>query len=254
MTVAQPKRFLNIAHRGFSARYPENTLLAFEKALDVGVGWIELDVQTTSDGVPVVIHDATVDRTTDGSGRVDAMTLDEVKALDAGSHRGESFAGLRVPSLDETLDSLVGRTRLVIELKMGEPASVSDVVEAVEARGMTEDVTYSAFHRENLRAVSAILAGASLNPLGGMAGRSIAEVIEETHDLKAKTLGMVAADATEELAEAAHAAGLLLRCSGAADDTGPEIRRLIAIGADGLTTNHPDVLQAILQEEGIAPF
>ena len=75
----------NFAHRGFSGKYPENTILAFQKALEEGVDGIELDVQLTKDGELVIIHDESVDRTTDGKGLVVSYTLEELKKLDASS-------------------------------------------------------------------------------------------------------------------------------------------------------------------------
>jgi glycerophosphoryl diester phosphodiesterase len=93
-----------IAHRGFSGRYPENTLRAFREAMKLPVDGIELDIRRTRDGVLVVIHDETVDRTTFGSGRVSELTWDELRQLDAGAWKGEEFAGERIPRLDEVLE------------------------------------------------------------------------------------------------------------------------------------------------------
>lgn len=89
------------AHRGWSEKYPENTMLAFRAAAELGVDQIELDVRCTSDGELVIIHDATVDRTTNGHGAVADMTLSELRALDAGSWKGEEFAGANIPTFDE---------------------------------------------------------------------------------------------------------------------------------------------------------
>jgi len=98
--------FQRVAHRGYSAIAPENTLPALAAAVLAGATFVEFDVRTTVDGVPVVIHDRTVDRTTDGSGWVWELTLDEVAALDAGSWFSPAYAGLRVPRLSEVLDLL----------------------------------------------------------------------------------------------------------------------------------------------------
>jgi len=208
----------------------------------------------TADGIPIVLHDASVDRTTDGSGAVGRMTIEEVRRLDAGIHKGAAFKGTQIPTLGEALDSLKGRAKVVVELKGEGDAFIRAAARAVVSRDLVAEVTFSAFAHENLKAVAAVVPGASLNPLGGMKGRSVEQVVDDTLALGAGTLGMVAADATSELAQAAHDAGLILRCSGAADDTGPEIRRLISIGADGLTTNCPDVLMGILREDDITPW
>src|SRR5512141_2609782 len=95
-----PKPFL-LAHRGASTHAPENTLPAFELALEEGADGVELDAKLSADGKVVVIHDATVDRTTDGHGRVSELSLQELKALDAGASFGDRFRGVRIPTLDE---------------------------------------------------------------------------------------------------------------------------------------------------------
>jgi glycerophosphoryl diester phosphodiesterase len=108
---------LNIAHRGASAAAPANTMAAFEKALALGADGIELDVQLSADGVPVVIHDFTVDDTTDGSGKVARMTLAQLEQLDAGSYFDPAFAGERIPTLEKVLEVMGNRLLLNIELK-----------------------------------------------------------------------------------------------------------------------------------------
>ena len=110
-------RPLVMAHRGNSAYAPENTLVAFEQALALGADGCECDVHATADGEVVVIHDATVDRTTDGRGAVGELTLAQVRALDAGSWKGAEFAGERVPLLAEVLDAHIGRGMLYVEIK-----------------------------------------------------------------------------------------------------------------------------------------
>jgi glycerophosphoryl diester phosphodiesterase len=95
-----------VAHRGYSAVAPENTLPALVAGVLAGATFIEFDVRTSADGVPVVIHDRTVDRTTDGSGHVWELTVDEIAALDAGSWFSPAYAGLGVPLLSEVLDLL----------------------------------------------------------------------------------------------------------------------------------------------------
>ena len=113
------------AHRGASAEFPENTLAAFRRALELGVAGIELDVHLSADGYPVVIHDETVDRTTNGTGAVADMTLDELQALDAG--RGE-----KVPTLDEVLDLVGDALHVDIEVKAN--AAGEAVLKTLEGR------------------------------------------------------------------------------------------------------------------------
>jgi len=96
-------RPLSVAHRGHSIEFPENTLAAYRKAIELGVEMIECDVNITRDGQLVMIHDATLDRTTNGSGRVSSVTWDEIQRLDAGAKFKPEFAGARIPSTKETL-------------------------------------------------------------------------------------------------------------------------------------------------------
>ena len=106
-----------IAHRGASSYAPENTLAAFDLALHMGCRHLELDVDFTRDGHIVVIHDETVDRTTNGTGPVGSHTLAELRALDAGSWFGPQFAGERIPMFAEVLERYHGRAHLHTEIK-----------------------------------------------------------------------------------------------------------------------------------------
>ena len=115
-TYKMPERGL-CAHRGAMATHPENTLPAFFSAIEAGAHMIEFDVALTIDGKMVVIHDATVDRTTDGTGRVDELTLEEIKKLDAGSWKSPEFAGEPIPTLNEVLEIMPGNVWLNVHLK-----------------------------------------------------------------------------------------------------------------------------------------
>jgi glycerophosphoryl diester phosphodiesterase len=137
---------LVVAHRGFSKLYPENTLLAFQKAVELGVDFIELDARETMDGEVVVIHDATVDRTTDGKGSVKELTYKKVKKLDAGKWKGE-FKDVKVPSLEESLQIIADRTRLFIEIKDASPAKV---IKLVRKYNMETGTTIGSFNLDYL--------------------------------------------------------------------------------------------------------
>ena len=116
--MPMPSRGL-CAHRGAMATHPENTIPAFHEALRLGAHMIEFDVQLTSDGALVLMHDATVDRTTNGHGKVSDLTLAEIKALDAGSEMGPAFAGTRVPTFEEALAVFPKNVWLNCHLKGG---------------------------------------------------------------------------------------------------------------------------------------
>ena len=141
-------RPLIIAHRGASRLAPENTLAAFRRAVEIGADGIEIDVQLSTDSVPVVIHDATVDRTTNGSGWVRDLTLAQLQELDAGSHAGAAFAGERIPTLEEVLTEVGDKLLIDIELKYPtlETASLeAQVIEVIRRLGMQQRVWLSSF-------------------------------------------------------------------------------------------------------------
>jgi glycerophosphoryl diester phosphodiesterase len=144
---------LVIGHRGASAYAPENTLSAFLLAVEQGADGIELDAKLSADGQVMVIHDETVDRTTNGSGRIRDLTLAELKSLDAGTFFSSQFAGERIPTLAEVLET-VGR-RLLINIELTNYASPQDnltprACELVKHFHLEEHVLFSSFHPLNL--------------------------------------------------------------------------------------------------------
>lgn len=136
------------AHRGWSSVYPENTMLAFRKAAELHVDQIETDVRVTADGELVIMHDALVDRTTDGVGRVDEKTLAEIRALDAGIWKGSEFAGEKVPTFTEFLEFAQTLPNMTFDIELKEyptagreelAYSVCDrVLALLDEYGMTE--------------------------------------------------------------------------------------------------------------------
>lgn len=108
------------AHRGFSEKYPENTIPAFQAAIDLNVDQLEIDIRVTKDDHLVIIHDATVDRTTNGTGKVCDYTLEELRRLDAGSWKGEEFKGLQIPTLIEFMDLVKDLPDMTIDFELKE--------------------------------------------------------------------------------------------------------------------------------------
>ncbi len=149
-TLPQPAIF---AHRGASAHAPENTLAAFELALAEGADGIELDVKLSADGRAVVIHDATMNRTTGTAGRVKALSLDEMRSLDAGSFFSEKYAGEKIPALEEVFETLGKRTFINVELtNYNTPRDhlVETVCMLVKKFNMQKYVLFSSFFSSNL--------------------------------------------------------------------------------------------------------
>lgn len=152
----KPKPYI-MAHRGNRVACPENTLAAFRRALDDGADIIETDVHLTADGVFVCIHDATVDRTTDGTGAVAALTLAQIKALSA-SYGREGFAGERVPTLEETLALLPAHVALALELKTDrflEPEVCCRLANALDRAGVRARAVVLSFSAARLAALHA---------------------------------------------------------------------------------------------------
>jgi glycerophosphoryl diester phosphodiesterase len=147
-------RPLIFAHRGANHVCPENTLPAFAAAVDLGADGVELDVQFSSDGQLVIIHDYSLDKTTSGKGRVVSLPYAELKHLDAGSWFGPEFAATCIPTLDQVLDLLQGKLLINIELKSLDMASTlgRDVVRCVQDHDMAEQVVLSSFNPFTLRA------------------------------------------------------------------------------------------------------
>jgi glycerophosphoryl diester phosphodiesterase len=136
-------------HRGDRADAPENTLPAFTAAFAGGLEFVETDVQLTADGVPVLLHDLTVDRTTDGSGAVADLTLEQVQALDAGSWFAPEFAGTRIPQLGEFLDLLAAtpQKKALLELKdHWTRDDIRRILDQIFVRGVQNRVVFASFH------------------------------------------------------------------------------------------------------------
>lgn len=144
--MAHPQIF---AHRGAKAVAPENTLPAFERALAMGVAGIELDVHLSKDGHLVVIHDFTVDKTTDGHGPVRSFSASELAQLDAGSHFHSDFTGVGVPTLVEVFDLVGDRCRINVEIKSEDPTGGNEVevlVALIQQRNLYDQVIVSSFN------------------------------------------------------------------------------------------------------------
>jgi glycerophosphoryl diester phosphodiesterase len=135
--TAQDRHIVAIAHRGEHLQRPENTIPAFQEAIRVGADFIEVDVRTTSDGKLVLSHDATVDRCTNGTGKVSEMTFAQIETLDAGIKKGPEFAGVKVPTFDQVLDLARGKIGVYVDVK---DASARDLVSHIDGHGMTDRV------------------------------------------------------------------------------------------------------------------
>lgn len=240
-------RPLVFAHRGACKVAPENTLAAFQAAVELGADGVELDVQYSSDGALVVFHNPTLEATSNGQGRVTSRTLAELRRLDAGSWFGPGFAGERIPTLDETLDLLHGKLLLNIELKALNSATSGlgrDVVAAVRAHGMAGQVILSSFNPFELRRAAAagpeMANGLLLSPeLPGWTRLGVTRAFSLARGLHPE-LVMV----SESYVAFARRLGLPVRVWTANDE--PDLRRMVALGVDAIITDRPDLALAIV--------
>jgi glycerophosphoryl diester phosphodiesterase len=194
------------AHRGYSGIAPENTLAAVKMAMEEPfVTWMEVDVQLSKDGVPVLIHDFSVNRTTNGRGPVRQKTLAQLKKLDAGSWKSPFYAGERILTLEELLDAVKGRLKLNLEIKTREgmyPGLEEKMIQAVRSRQMTEDVVMTSFDIAALAKVRREDPGIRT---GLIADRSQPELFQQMQDLGCTFLSMAHRKINAELvAEAAR--------------------------------------------------
>ena len=249
--AAKGRRPLVVAHRGGAGLAPENTLAAFRRTLDLGVDAIELDVRLSRDGHPVVIHDATVDRTMEGRGRVGAMPLAALQAL-----RSRAGGGGGVPALREVLALGRGRARVLVDVKTddGEPhrAFEEKLLGAVQAAGGDPRLTFISFDLLCLRRLRELHGGASLGILVSWGffrahGRAALDrLLEEAQGVKAERIGVHQELATPELLGDVRGAGLATDVWTVNDPSA--MRRFALLGVDGLITDRPDLFQQVLTE------
>lgn len=244
---------LVIAHRGDSAHAPENTLAAFRAALAAGADMVEFDVGLTRDLVPVILHDATLDRTTDGRGRLSAHSHEEIARLDAGSWFGPRFRGERIPTLDQALDLLAGRAEVNIEVKpevleqAGPERAAALVLEPVRQRGLLGCALFSSFAPAVLDALRATEPAARVGVLADKA-YPLPAVAARLRELGAASYNPDERDLTPDLAATVHASGaLLLPWARRGRNTEAAMRRALSLGADGFFADDPALLRGIAE-------
>ena len=131
--LAESEAIIIAGHRGYKSAYPENTLLAFQEALKLGVDMLEFDLRMTKDGAVVVIHDETVNRTTNGKGPIHDFTLQEMKCLDAGSWLGAAFEGIKLPTLEELCEFLRSYPDVLLNVEIKRHPLAKDTADAAIA-------------------------------------------------------------------------------------------------------------------------
>lgn len=273
---ARLKRPLVIAHRGASALAPENTLAAFSLAIALGADGVEMDVQMSADGRPVVIHDARVSRTTNGAGTVSRLTLDQLQRLDAGSWferrlsrrprvramvgrisaeagaAAPRYSGEPVPSLEDVLSLLkpAGLERIYVELK-GTPANqqtlLNSVLALVRKLGVDRATTLLSFDlglARRAKELASDVRTAALFPAKGRRLISARSIVRSAESAGVDEVALHFGLATQRSIEAFHERGLSVSVWTA--NSKLAMRRIVACGADSIMTNFPNRLREVL--------
>jgi len=222
-------RVLIIAHRGASAYEPENTLRSVKRALELGADMVEVDVHTSRDGHIVVIHDTTVDRTTDGKGCVKDMTLKELKRLDAG-------LGEQIPTLEEVIELVRGRAQLVIEIKV--PGTEERVLQIIEERVMENETLITSFYHPVIKRIKELSPYLRTGVI--VASRPI-KPAQLALDANSDALFPKHTFVDLQMVEETHKYNLVVYPWTV--NTINEILPLIEMRVDGIVTNKPDILK-----------
>ncbi len=243
--LSEPGRPFAIGHRGAMGHAPENTMASFQRGWELGAGLVELDIHVSADDALIVIHDERLDRTTDSSGLVAELTVDQIKRADAGSWYGPEFAGEGVPLLSEVIEWARGKIGLAIEVKNGPifyPRIAELLVRELDQREFVDEALVISFDHPALRRLkelnprikTGMLYGARLlDPVA--AARAVgAEVVRPRHDYLAP-----------EDVEPLHRAGIAVSPWNVQDEWA--MRRAIEMGVDSFGTNYPDRLRRLLE-------
>lgn len=242
MAEAAPRPFV-IAHRGASADAPENTIAAFELALEQGADGIELDVHLSADEHPVVIHDFTLERTTDGAGPVSEHTVRELKRLDAGGWRDRRFRGQRVQTLQEVLERFRDRARFWVELKGGSalyPGIEDRVVSLLEIYDVVDRALVQSFDHEAIARIRATSPAIRVGALVAQAPLDAALLRPGAASAICPGAHLITESVLAEIREAD------LECYVWTVNEPAQMDRLVEWGVNGIITDRPGVLRARL--------
>ena len=237
------------AHRGYRTKYPENTRIAFQEAISLGVHGIELDVRLTRDGKGIIVHDATIDRTSDGMGRVEEMSLSKIKALDAGKWFGEKFAGQQFLSLEEAFAILPPSIHLNIHLKTT-PTAWEELVEYVVDVMIKREALKTSFLScerpalERAKQIEPRLRGCYLGPQP----RNTLKFIEESLSLRCHIIQLPHEQIHSDFVAQSHQRGVRINALHLDNSANHErqtdkqevYQHLIQCEVDGVITDYPD--------------
>ncbi|WP_020529385.1 glycerophosphodiester phosphodiesterase [Flexithrix dorotheae] len=259
ITALKNKKITIIAHRGASGHAPENTLAAFSKALEMESDVIELDIHLSKDGEVVVIHDATVDRTTDGFGLVNELTLPALKKFDAGKWYGEDFTGEKIPTLKESLQLINGKAKALIEIKTGSDGYIYtniekktiEIVKELDAMDWCIIQSFEPYYLQTARKYSEEieiqrLLFSDFSPFPFFSDTSLKAGDFVEHEVRYTAINPHFMSLTKGKVATLHERGF--KTFPYTVNKADEMKKLMAMGVDGIITNYPDVLKSILDD------
>ena len=235
--------WIRIAHRGASGIAPENTISAFNKAIEIGVDAVELDLHGTSDGKVVVIHDASLERTTNMCGQIKQTTIKNMKQADAGSWFHPQFKGETIPTLEEALTCIANKTIAVLEIKAS--SITESVVQTVVGMNLHDRVVIISFDISDLHTVRAI---EPRIPTGWLIGsnsghREPTQLCQKVCSVGCSLLNVNHLLITENFSDEVRRRGISL-WTWTVDDI-DLMRQLRDIGVQGITSNHPEYFHKV---------
>ncbi len=242
-TTGEVKQVDNIAHRGATGYAPENTIAAFDKAIEMKADYIEMDIQRTKDGELVIIHDTSVDRTTDGTGYIKDLTSTQLRDLDAGSWKGEEFAGEKIPTFDEILDKYHGKIGILLELKAPElyPGIEESIAQELKDRNLdkpqNEKMIIQSFNFESMKKMNTLLPNVPIGVLTGSKAHTTPQALEEFSsyaDYFNPSYGLI----TEDLVNQVHSQGMKISSWTVRSQESADF--LLEMKVDGIITDYPD--------------
>lgn len=240
---------LNIGHRGASAYYPENTMVSFRAASEMKADFIELDVQLTKDGIPVVIHDVTVNRTTNGRGDVARLTYNEIRQLDAGSWFSREFIGEKIPRLEEVLEFAQNNINLNIEIKANPKskpgATEAKTLELVQKYDMISEVLFSSFNVDSLKLLRKINTEVIIGLLFENSLKQRVDLVPLIDELKIDSFHCSKRNIRKKRIREMHSKQIPVMVYTVNAKT--TMNKLIEWGINGIFTNKPDVLHSVLK-------
>jgi len=231
-----------IAHRGFSGQAPENTLIAIRQAIEVGADMVEIDVTVTADGHVILLHDETLDRTTDSAGLPTAKTLEEIRKLDAGSWFAPEYAGEGIPTLTEALETVKDRILINVEIKSEavEHGVVPKVAALIIEHEMLDQVVVSSFSPKALTQMKTVDPAVITATLFNKELHTDLDPLEIIQEVGSREFNISGKRLTVAMVERCHRHSIPVAVYTVNEPD--EMLRLIDMGVDAVFTDHPDLM------------